>query len=96
MVFYTSRGNHTVTSTEITDALNTGTDNAYDIGGTSNRTRFIYNKSGVAIYEGYATGFRPSQTTDCGILFCVPTAGGKTQLRVGFQTGGSVVIAEEP
>ncbi len=68
----------------------------YDIGTLSIATRFIFNESGVAIIEGYTTGNRPGFTTDTGILFCVPTAGGKTELRCGFQSGASQILATEP
>lgn len=69
---------------------------AYDIGSVTNNIRFIYIESGVQIEEGYATGFRPAPVTNTATLFTVPTAGGKTELRAGFQTGGSILIATEP
>ena len=50
----------------------------------------------VEIAENYATGTKPAGSTNIAKLFCVPTAGGKTELRVAFQTGGSVLIAVEP
>jgi len=56
----------------------------------------IANAKQVEISENFATGTKPSGQTNDAILFSVPTAGGKTELRVAFQTGGSVLIATEP
>jgi len=72
------------------------TDNTDDLGAPTQAWDFIYDKSGVAIIEGYATGFKPSGQTNTAILFTVPTAGGKTELRASFQTGVSQIIATEP
>jgi len=72
------------------------TDNTRDLGSATLAMDFIYDKSGVAIVEGYITGTKPTGQTDMAILFTVPTAGGKTELRASFQTGASVLIATEP
>lgn len=50
----------------------------------------------VEVHENYASGFAPVGITDTGIIFCRPTAGGKTELRVVFQTGSSQLLATEP
>jgi len=71
------------------------TDDTDDLGAPTQAWDFIYVKSGHAIIEGYATGFRPSNQTNTGIQFTVPTAGGLTELRVVFQTGGSILMASE-
>jgi len=69
---------------------------AYDIGRVANTLRFLYIEGGVKMEEGYATGFRPPFDTNTGTFFTVPTAGGKTEARIGFQTGASQVFATEP
>ena len=71
-------------------------DNIDDIGALSRTYAFGYFKGGVSIVEGYDTGFRPIIQTNTGTVFTVPTAGGKTELRCCFQTGGSVLIVTEP
>jgi len=70
-------------------------DDTDDLGAPTQAMNFIYVKSGHAIIEGYATGFRPGNQTNTAILFTVPTAGGLTELRVVFQTGGSIIIETE-
>jgi hypothetical protein len=71
-------------------------DNVDKLGATLRAYSYTWVKSGSGIVEGYATGFMPTPVADSGILFCVPTAGGKTELRVKFQTGVSQLIATEP
>jgi len=70
-------------------------DDTDDLGAPTQAMNFIYVKSGHAIIEGYATGFRPGNQTNTAILFTVPTGGGLTELRVVFQTGGSIIIETE-
>jgi hypothetical protein len=71
-------------------------DNVDKLGATLRAYSYTWVKSGSGIVEGYATGFMPAPVANSGILFCVPTAGGKTELRVTFQTGVSQLIATEP
>jgi hypothetical protein len=71
-------------------------DNVDKLGATLRAYSYTWVKSGSGIVEGYATGFMPGPVANSGILFCVPTAGGKTELRVTFQTGVSQLIATEP
>jgi hypothetical protein len=71
-------------------------DNVDKLGATLRAYSYTWVKSGSGIVEGYATGFMPTPVANSGILFCVPTAGGKTELRVTFQTGVSQLIATEP
>jgi len=49
----------------------------------------------ATIHENYAAGFAPSGITDSAVLFSRPTAGGKTELRVIFQTGISILLEVE-
>ncbi|MCZ6583060.1 MAG: hypothetical protein O6761_07825 [Thaumarchaeota archaeon] len=83
-------------ATLINQDLKAASDNTLDLGTLSLAWAFIYGKSGVGIIEGYATGFKPTGQTDTAVLFTVPTAGGKTELRSSFQTGGSIILATEP
>ena len=83
-------------ATVINQTLKALSDNTLDLGTLALAWRFIYSKSGVGIIEGYATGFKPAGQTVTAVLFTVPTAGGKTELRSSFQTGGSVILATEP
>ena len=71
-------------------------DNTDRLGATAKAYSYTWVKSGSGIIEGYNTGYTPLAVTNAGILFCVPTAGGKTELRVKFQTGVSQLIATEP
>ncbi len=56
----------------------------------------VDNVKQVGIRENFVTGTKPASQTNEGIFFAVPTAGGKTEIRCAFQTGGSVLIAVEP
>jgi len=49
----------------------------------------------VQVKENFAVGFAPTGITDVANLFSRPTAGGKTDLRVKFQTGTSISIEVE-
>ncbi len=93
-------GDSTSDDVNILGRLNTdvdpSSDNNINFGSISLAYAFNYVKGGLAIVEGYATGFKPSGQTNVAILFTVPTAGGKTELRSSFQTGASVIIATEP
>lgn len=56
----------------------------------------ILNIKTAQIEEEFASGFAPPGITDNAILFCRPSGSGKTELRVKFQSGNSILIAEEP
>ena len=71
-------------------------DNTINFGSLTLTYGFSFFKGGHAIIEGYSTGFKPTGQTNTGIVFTVPTAGGKTELRCSFQTGVSQIIVTEP
>lgn len=56
----------------------------------------IANIKTAQIKELFPAGTAPAGITDTAILFCRPSGAGKTEFRVKFQTGNSVLIAEEP
>lgn len=72
------------------------TDNANDLGGDAQRWQNLFLARSIDLKEGFAVGFAPTGQTDRAILFSRPDGSGKTQLRVKFQTGTSVLIAIEP
>ena len=71
-------------------------DNTVDLGGSTLRWKNIFSGRTVDIKEGFAAGFAPTGNTDRAELFSRPDGAGKTELRVKFQTGTSVLIAIEP
>ena len=71
-------------------------DNVRDIGGPGLVWQDIFLGRTVDVEEGFSVGFAPAGQTNRAILFVRPDVGGKTLLRVKFQTGTSVLIASEP
>ena len=71
------------------------TNDTYSLGGTSNRWHEIYANDFIDMLENYTSGTAPSGETDRARIFSVNN-GVKTQLRVKFQSGVSVLLAEEP
>ena len=79
-------------------AMNTSllpTDDTYNIGGNSNRWHEMYVNDFLDVLENYTSGTSPSGQTDRARIFSVNN-GIKTQVRIKFQSGTSVLIAEEP
>lgn len=70
--------------------------NAYDIGSTSKAWNDIYLDDSVIGRESYAAGTAPTAISGWYQIFARDDGAGKTQLRVKFQTGISVLIATEP
>jgi len=70
-------------------------DATYDLGSSSLVWNFCYGAN-IAIPEKYAAGSEPTGKANTAILFCRDNGAGKTQLRVKFNTGTSVLIATEP
>ena len=66
-----------------------------DMGRDTLRWQQLFLGTLLDIVEGFADGFAPTSATNRAKLFCRPSSGGKTQLRVKFQTGNSVLIAVE-
>ena len=71
------------------------TNDTYSLGGASNRWHEIYANDFIDMLENYTSGTAPSGETDRARIFSVNN-GVKTQLRVKFQSGVSVLLAEEP
>lgn len=71
-------------------------DATYDMGNSSTAWNTLWLDDFVSIFEKHASGFAPSATAGFSKLFCRDDGAGKTQLRVKFQTGTSVLIATEP
>ena len=67
-----------------------------DMGRDTLRWQQLFLGTLLDIVEGFADGFAPTSATNRAKLFCRPSSSGKTQLRVKFQTGNSVLIAVEP
>lgn len=67
----------------------------HNLGGASNRWINMFVNDTVDFNEGFAAGFAPTGSTNRTKLFTRPN-GVKTQFRVKFQTGTSILIAEEP
>lgn len=49
----------------------------------------------ATVHENFAAGFAPSGVTDSAVLFSRPSGTGKTELRVIFQTGVSILLEVE-
>lgn len=56
----------------------------------------IDSQGGLILVDEFANGADPAAPTDGGRLYCVQTAGGKTQLAVRFPGGAAQIIATEP
>lgn len=70
-------------------------DATYDLGSSSLVWNFCYGAN-IAIPEKYAAGSEPTGKANTAILFTRDDGAGKTQLRVKFNTGTSVLLATEP
>jgi len=70
-------------------------DATYDLGSSSLVWNFFYGAN-IAIPEKYAAGSEPTGKANTAILFTRDNGAGKTQLRVKFNTGTSVLLATEP
>jgi len=71
------------------------TDNASDLGSSARVWRYGYFAN-IAIPEKYGSGAQPGGQANTAILFTRDNGSGKTQLRVKFNTGTSVLLATEP
>ena len=71
-------------------------DNANDLGGASQRWQDLFLGRTIDLEEGFGVGIAPTGATNRALIFVRPDGAGKTQLRVKFQTGTSVLIAIEP
>ena len=71
-------------------------DNVKDIGKAGQVWQNIFLGGTIDLEEGFAVQSAPPGQTNRAIIFTRPDVGGKTQLRVKFQTGTSVLIASEP
>lgn len=81
---------------ETVNTIKPNVDDTDDIGSSGSRYRSVFVHDTIDLLEGFADGFAPTGQTDRAILFSRPSAGGKTEFRVKFQTGTSVLIAIEP
>ena len=111
MVFYITRGNDTVTSTDITDAGGAGVaaDNVYTGVATFNGPTTSLNSANIVFGNstsdiismiGTLKFFERSDpsapSTNQAILYIRDNGAGKTQLCVRFATGAIQVLATEP
>lgn len=72
------------------------TDATYDLGSSSLAWENIFADRELSLYESFAAGSAPAAISGYSQIFCRDDGAGKTQLRVKFQTGTSVLIATEP
>jgi len=91
-----SSGDNLTITAQINSDFIADADDTYDIGKDTLRWQALYLGTLLDIVEGFAAGTAPVGSTNRAKLFCRPSAGGKTEFRVKFQTGTSVLIAIEP
>ena len=71
-------------------------DDVDDLANANERFRNLFIHDTIDLLEGFAAATTPTGQTNRAILFSRPSSGGKTEFRVKFQTGTSVLIAIEP
>jgi len=72
------------------------TDAIYDMGNFTKAWDAGFFDGKLALFESFAAGTAPAAQTGWSQLFMRDNGSGKTQFRVKFQTGTSVLIATEP